>query len=80
MSEPIKMEPVSLPFDPWIVFREGREQAWGILIDVLSSMPLASRILIIVVLILGAVSALRRRNVLGIWRAWRRIGWFRPEY
>jgi hypothetical protein len=80
MSEPIKMEPVSLPFDPWVVFREIREQAWSIVIDIWVSMPLAMKICIIGVLILSGMSALKRRNVVGIWRAWRRIRWSRQDY
>lgn len=79
MSEPIKMDPVSLPFDPWLVFRDGRDQAWHILADVWSGMPLASRMLIIVVLVLIAISALRRREVLGIWRVWHCVGWFESD-
>ena len=75
MSEPIKMEPIHLPFDPRAVVQEGREHAWSIVVDVWNSLPLVLRIGIICLVILKGLIAARRCNVVGIWRAWRRVGW-----
>ena len=80
MSEPIKMEPISLPLDPWIVVREGREQAWGIVVDLWNATPLVLRIGIICLVTLKGLTAARRCNGVGVWRAWRRAGWFGSEF